>query len=125
MIKTDIARRIHHQAEISEKEAAKLLDGIFEILASTLRKGDPIIISGFGKFTVRSKLPRKGRNPSTGKAIMISARRSGDLSSERPSHHRDEFCPGRIARSSNANGIELRGCCRRGRANRMRLEVPT
>ena len=73
MRKTDIARRIHQQAGISKKEAARLLDGILEILASTLRKGAPIMIPAFGKFTVRSKLPRKGRNPSTGEAMMISA----------------------------------------------------
>jgi len=75
MRKVDIARRIHQQAGISGNEAAKLLDGTLEILASILRTGEPITIFGFGKFTVRSRPPRKGRNPSTGEAIMISARK--------------------------------------------------
>ena len=52
MTKADIARRIRQQAGISERDAAKLLEGILEFFASTLRKGDPIIIHGFGKFTV-------------------------------------------------------------------------
>jgi integration host factor subunit alpha len=75
MRKTEIAKRIHQQVGISQEEAAKLLDGTLELFKTTLRKGDPIIIHGFGKFTVRSKLPRRGRNPSTGEAIIISARR--------------------------------------------------
>ena len=75
MRKTEIAKRIHQQVGISQEEAAKLLDGTLELFKTTLRKGDPIIIHGFGKFTVRSKLPRRGRNPATGEAMMISARR--------------------------------------------------
>jgi DNA-binding protein HU-beta len=73
MKKVDIAQRIHQKAGISEQEAATLLDGILELLASTLQKGDPVTIPGFGKFTVRSKLPRTGRNPRTGEAILIAA----------------------------------------------------
>ena len=75
MQKADIARRIHQQAGISETQAAKLLDQILELLKITLQAGEPITISGFGKFTVRSKGARQGRNPRTGEAVMISARR--------------------------------------------------
>lgn len=75
MRKADIARRIHQQTGLSEKEAAKLLDEILEILAATLRKGDPITILWFGKFTVRRKLPRKGWNFKTGESLIIPARR--------------------------------------------------
>jgi integration host factor subunit alpha len=46
-----------------------------DLLKATLQKGEPIIIPNFGKFTVRSKANRLGRNPSTGEAIMIPARR--------------------------------------------------
>ena len=75
MRKADIARRIHQQAGILEYEAAKVLDWILELLKTTLQAGEPIAIQGFGKFTVRSKRARQGRNPRTGEAIMISARR--------------------------------------------------
>jgi integration host factor subunit alpha len=75
MRKTDIAKRIHQEAGISEPEAATLLKRILELLKTTLQQGEPITIPGFGKFTVRNKLPRKGRNPGTGEAVMILARR--------------------------------------------------
>jgi integration host factor subunit alpha len=75
MRKTEIAKRIHQEAGISEEEAATLLNWVFDLFKATLQKGEPITILGFGKFTVRSKLPRKGRNPRTGEPIMISARR--------------------------------------------------
>src|SRR5688572_8092913 len=71
MTKADIATSIHQQAGVSETEAAGLLDRILELLRSTLRQGEPIIITGFGKFTVRKKEPRNGRNPRTGEAIIV------------------------------------------------------
>lgn len=69
MRKLDIARRIHRETEISEEE------WILEIFKTTLEKGEPIIVPGFGKFTVRSKLPRNGYNFKTGESIIIPARR--------------------------------------------------
>jgi integration host factor subunit alpha len=75
MRKAEIAERIHQQAGISEQEAATLLDWILELFKTTLQKGEPIAIPNFGKFTVRSKPPRLGRNPRTREAIMISPRR--------------------------------------------------
>jgi integration host factor subunit alpha len=75
MHKLDIARRIHQEVGIPEEEAATLLNWILEFLKTTLRKGVSITIHGFGKLTVRKKRPRKGRNPRTGEAVTISARR--------------------------------------------------
>jgi len=75
MRKADIARRIHQQAGIPEKEAAALLEWILELLKTALQNGEAIIIPGFGKFTVRSKVPRTGRNFKTGEALIIPTRR--------------------------------------------------
>ena len=75
MRKADIARRINQQAGVSENEVAMLLEGILELFKATLQKGEPIVISSFGKFEVRKKAPRPGRNPQTGEGFMISARR--------------------------------------------------
>ncbi len=75
MQKRDIARHIQRQAGISEAQAAKVLDWILELLKTTLQAGETITISTFGKFAVRSKRARQGRNPRTGEAIMITARR--------------------------------------------------
>ncbi|UVT20034.1 MAG: integration host factor subunit alpha [Nitrospira sp.] len=76
MVKKDIARRIEQHADISKDEAAEVLEWILSLLKTTLQAGEPIIISGFGKFTVRNKHARPGRNPRTGEAMMVSARRA-------------------------------------------------
>lgn len=75
MRKLDIATRIHQEAGIPINEAAKLLEWIVGFLKTTLQAGEPIIIAGFGKFAVREKHARSGRNPRTGEALTISARR--------------------------------------------------
>lgn len=75
MQKAEIVTRIHQEAGVSLEDAARLLEWILGLFKTTLQAGEPITISGFGKFTVRSKGARPGRNPITGEAIMISARR--------------------------------------------------
>ena len=75
MRKVEIAHRIHQEAGISEKDAATLLNWVLELFKSTLQKGEPLSISKFGVFAVRTKAPRPGRNPRTREGIMIAARR--------------------------------------------------
>src|SRR5689334_17861761 len=75
MKRADIANRIHQETGISLLEASKLLEWILEFLKTTLQNGESINISGFGKFTVRNKQARIGRNPRTGEPIPISPRR--------------------------------------------------
>ena len=75
MTKADIAARIHQQTGLLMSEATTLLEWILEFLKTTLQAGESINISGFGKFTVRNKNARLGRNPRTGDPIQISARR--------------------------------------------------
>lgn len=75
MRKRDIARRIHQVAGISETQAATLRDWILGFLKTTLQEGKSITISGVGKFMVRNKAPRSGRNFKIGEARIISARR--------------------------------------------------
>jgi integration host factor subunit alpha len=75
MRKIDIAHRVHQEAGIPEPQAGALVDWILELFKSTLQKGEPVSIPNFGVFTVRSKVPRRGRNPRTGEEIMISPRR--------------------------------------------------
>jgi nucleoid DNA-binding protein len=75
MTKVDIARRIHERAEISEPEAEELLEWILDLLKFTLRTGEDITIVGFGRFRVRTKNARTGRNLRTGEEITIPRRR--------------------------------------------------
>jgi len=76
MRKLDIATQISRRVRITERKEVTLLDWILDLFKATLQKGDPIAKPHFGKFTVRAKPPRNGRNPRTGEEFMIVARRA-------------------------------------------------
>ena len=75
MTKADLVDAIYEKIGFSKKEAADLVELLFDTIKDSLSKGQKIKISGFGNFIVREKRSRTGRNPQTGKAIQISARR--------------------------------------------------
>lgn len=75
MTKADIIEAIYQKVGYSKKDAADMVELIFNTIKDTLAKGEKIKISGFGNFVVRDKKARTGRNPQTGDAIKISARR--------------------------------------------------
>ncbi len=75
MTKADIVERVYKEAGFSKKEAAELVDLVFTVIKDTLSKGEKVKISGFGNFSIRDKSTRVGRNPQTGDAMNISARR--------------------------------------------------
>ena len=75
MTKADIVERVSERCGISKKDSIEMVESVFNILKDTLENGEEIKISGFGKFEVKSKHARKGRNPQTGDAITIEARR--------------------------------------------------
>tara|TARA_Y100000768_G_C23990847_1_gene692710 strand:- start:11382 stop:11774 length:393 start_codon:yes stop_codon:yes gene_type:complete len=73
--KADIVERVYKEAGFSKKEAAEMVDLIFKVIKDTLARGEKVKISGFGNFSIRDKATRVGRNPQTGDAMQISARR--------------------------------------------------
>jgi integration host factor subunit alpha len=73
--KADIVERVYKEAGFSKKEAADLVDLVFKVIKDTLARGEKVKISGFGNFSIRDKATRVGRNPQTGDAMNISARR--------------------------------------------------
>ena len=76
MTKADIVDRIYERVGgLSKKEAADVVDAVFDAMKDSLSRGDKLKISGFGNFIVRDKAARVGRNPQTGEQITISARR--------------------------------------------------
>lgn len=76
MTKADIIDRVCERVGgFSKKEVAELVELVFDVMKRTLENGDKIKISGFGNFVVRFKQPRPGRNPQTGREIMIEARK--------------------------------------------------
>lgn len=75
MTKADIVEKVYSKIGFSKKEAADLVEMVFDSLKGVLINGDKVKISGFGNFLVRGKNERVGRNPQTGDQITISARR--------------------------------------------------
>lgn len=75
MTKADIVEALYSKIGFSKKEAADLVELVFDTIKDTLGNGQKIKISGFGNFVVREKRSRVGRNPQTGQSIEISARR--------------------------------------------------
>jgi len=76
MTKADLIDRVYNAFEgISRKEAAELVETVFDSIKNTLERGEKVKISGFGNFVVRRKRERPGRNPQTGQEITITARR--------------------------------------------------
>ena len=60
---------------ISRKRSSELVETLLEIMKITLEKGEDVLISGFGKFCVKEKKERKGRNPATGDDMMLAPRK--------------------------------------------------
>lgn len=76
MTKADIIENVYERVGgFSKKEAAQIVEAVFDIIKVTLEQGEKIKLSGFGNFVVRDKNSRIGRNPQTGDEITISARR--------------------------------------------------
>lgn len=75
LTKADIVERVYKEAGFSKKEASDLVELVFGVIKDTLSQGEKVKISGFGNFSIRDKQSRVGRNPQTGEAMEISARR--------------------------------------------------
>ena len=76
MNKKELAEAMAEAANISQKDAAKALDGMIAAITKALKDGESVSIVGFGSFVVRDRAARTGRNPKTGEAIQIKASKS-------------------------------------------------
>ncbi len=75
MTKIDIIKSICEKLDIPKKDSVRIVESVFDIIKSEFEKGNHVNISGFGKWSVKAKKARNGRNPKTGKAMMIDARK--------------------------------------------------
>ena len=75
MTKADIIEELYLRTGVSKEEAARLTELFFDLIKETLEKGENVKISGFGKFVVRGKKARRGRNPQTGGDLMLAPRK--------------------------------------------------
>jgi integration host factor subunit alpha len=73
--KQSIVNEISETVEIPTKKSLSAVESLIEIIKTTLGSGEDVMISGFGKFCVNEKAQRKGRNPATGKTMMLAPRR--------------------------------------------------
>ena len=75
LTKAHIINSIQNQLNIPKNRSSEIVESLLEIIKSTLESGEDVLISGFGKFCVKEKRERKGRNPVTGEDMMLDARR--------------------------------------------------
>lgn len=75
LTKAQIVELIAENVGFSKKQSIDIMENLIEIIKSRLADGEDVMISGFGKFCVKSKNKRRGRNPATGEDLMLDSRR--------------------------------------------------
>ncbi len=75
LTKTNIIDNIQNELDLPRKKCVEIVEILIEIIKRTLENSDEVLVSGFGKFCVTEKKARKGRNPATGKDMMLEKRK--------------------------------------------------
>jgi len=73
--KANLIDSIYNHSDVQKQEATSTVESLLEIIKHTLESGEDLLVSGFGKFCVKDKNQRRGRNPQSGKDIMLDARK--------------------------------------------------
>jgi len=81
MTKAELIEKMAKDADISKAAAGKALDSFVDAVIKTVKKGNKVALVGFGTFSVSKRKARTGRNPRTGEAIKILARKVPKFSS--------------------------------------------
>ena len=74
LTKSDIVATVH-ELGFTKKKSVDIIESLLEIIKGTLEKSEDVLISGFGKFCVKEKSQRRGRNPATGGSMMLPDRK--------------------------------------------------
>ena len=74
LTKNEIVGKVYDMG-VTQKKATEVIESLLEIIKGSLAKGDDVLVSGFGKFCVKEKNPRRGRNPATGDDLILRERR--------------------------------------------------
>ena len=75
LTKDKLVSRLQTQLGLTKQESRQAVERLFEILKDTLANSEDLLISGYGKFSVKQKNARRGRNPQTKEALMLKARK--------------------------------------------------
>ena len=71
LTKHGIAEQLQTEFGLTKNQSVEITETLLEIIKASLEAGDDVLVSGFGKFCVKEKAARKGRNPSTGEEMML------------------------------------------------------
>jgi integration host factor subunit alpha len=75
LTKDDIVEAVAKHVGFPKKQSVESVEVLLELIKKTLVSGEDVMVSGFGKFRVRAKKERRGRNPATGSDMMLEPRR--------------------------------------------------
>ncbi len=75
LTKAQIIEEVRTRNGFTLKKSTKIVEALLEIMKQTLESGEDVLSSGFGKFCVKDKKGRRGRNPATGKDLMLAPRK--------------------------------------------------
>jgi len=75
LTKAHLTDSIQNQLGLPKNQSIQAVESILEIIKKTLENGEDVLITGFGKFYVKEKGERRGRNPATGKDLMLGSRK--------------------------------------------------
>lgn len=75
LTKETLTNDIYDNVGLSKTQSRVVVERLFEIMKSTLERGEDLLVSGFGKFVVKEKAARRGRNPQTTEDLHLRARR--------------------------------------------------
>lgn len=75
LTKAHIIESVSSQTGLTKKQSIETVETLLEIIKSTLESGEDVLVTGFGKFCVKAKKERKGRNPATGDDLMLAPRK--------------------------------------------------
>ena len=73
--KADIISLIYNNSDLQKQKASSAVESLLKTIKRVLESGEDFLVSGFGKFCVKDKNERRGRNPQTGNGLMLDARR--------------------------------------------------
>ena len=75
LTKADLVNRLHKSRLFKKTEAVEHVEKLLDLIKRRLEQGEDVLISGFGKFCVKDKRARRGRNPHTGEDLLLEPRR--------------------------------------------------
>lgn len=75
LTKADLVMEVYHKHNVTKAQAAETVETFLRVTKGCLASGEDLLISGFGKFNVKEKNARRGRNPQTGQELILEPRK--------------------------------------------------